>query len=312
MQLPHGWPSASSEFDEAGYIRKVIENATKNATKVLDDVDQYLKEVEAEIENLTQNIEEVAQWKDEVVDERNLIIYIDLLYSMAENFDDDVNTTQTNALQDLLGNITKIEKDIAELIDLGINQHDDLAVPYTDHISIPTSLTITDEQISETRDATKQLKKMRLNIVKRIDDATAKVKNAISKHDNVTEETAIVKNHTEEASHGFQRALDDLSSELDVPSGISGAVNDIMEDLDELDDKNNELINVDRDINEILHGIEQTTKELAGQNMKRKKRSRRHRNRARRYKKQKRQSPEKETPVAAKEVEAVIDDIKIW
>ena len=30
MQLPHGWPSASSWFDEAGYIRKVSFNSLKS------------------------------------------------------------------------------------------------------------------------------------------------------------------------------------------------------------------------------------------------------------------------------------------
>ena len=57
----------------------------------------------------------VNGWKDEVVDERDLIIYIDLLYSMAENFESDIDTEKTKLLFEKMEEIQKMENQFNKL-----------------------------------------------------------------------------------------------------------------------------------------------------------------------------------------------------
>ena len=107
---------------------------------------------------------------------------------------------------------------------------------------------------------TKQLKKMRLDIVDRIETATAKAMNAITQHTNLTEDAVNIHNGIEDANKGFQSALDALQTEIEEPSGIFGPVNEMMDDIDEIKTVNSGITIVDRDINSILREIEQITK----------------------------------------------------
>ena len=56
VQLPHGWPSASSWLDEALFAQDTIERATDVSLKVLAQIDSYIELIEQDIDALKHNL----------------------------------------------------------------------------------------------------------------------------------------------------------------------------------------------------------------------------------------------------------------
>ncbi|CAG5078711.1 Oidioi.mRNA.OKI2018_I69.PAR.g9064.t1.cds [Oikopleura dioica] len=81
-RLPHGHPNASSWLEEALMVKEIIEESfteTEEAMAELLELHHTLKE---SIENLTKLTENATNWQNEVIDERDLVAYIDLLFYM--------------------------------------------------------------------------------------------------------------------------------------------------------------------------------------------------------------------------------------
>lgn len=259
IRLPHGWPNASSWLDEAKFVKEQIHLSTQKSLDIISQVDDLINEIELETIVLRTNLSTVQGWKDEVIDERDLIIYIDLLYSMSKNYDSVEQEIQTAELIKQMAHVKELEKQFNELGLL----YDEAAL--TD---------MTPEQTKEIKEQTKVLKEGQ----EKIENALAKSKKQI---DGINKELGSVTetnkdmnkaaNKVEVNASEFNSKLNELETLLNQPA--SEGFKELSKKSKVITDGNKKLGTIEDDVSRILTEMEKLTKEMAKGTRRRKKRS---------------------------------------
>jgi len=83
-RLPHGYPNILEPwFDDANTIQNVINNSLKITSVTLNKINEAYEMMRNKADSLSDEYKIVQQWLNDVIDLRELIIYVDVLEEMA-------------------------------------------------------------------------------------------------------------------------------------------------------------------------------------------------------------------------------------